>query len=260
MMTLEEIKARQPKVGIVLGSGLGSVADALGIIGSVPYAEVPGLACSQVQGHRGLLGLAEVAGQPIVIAQGRIHLYEGHSAAAATEMMRIMHDMGVRTVVLTNAAGCINSTFEVGQLMVITDHINLTGTSPLLGGPHFVDMSAVYSEPLRRLLCRKAELLGITLYQGVYAGLLGPQYETPAEIRMLRILGADAVGMSTVLEAIRARALGMDVLGISTLTNWAAGLSPDELDHGEVMTMGRSVAEPLAELLAALLSVVGKDE
>jgi purine-nucleoside phosphorylase len=253
MMTLEEMRSHGPTVGLVLGSGLSAVAEQLGLLGSVPFAEVPGLTSSTVAGHKGMLSLAKIHDKAVLVAQGRIHLYEGHTAAAATEMMAIMHYLGARTVVLTNAAGCIHQDFRVGELMLISDHLNLTGTSPLLGGPHFVDMTKTYALRPRSLLRLAAAELGIPLHEGVYAGLLGPQYETPAEIRMLRAMGADAVGMSTVLEAIRARSLGMKVIGISTLTNWAAGLGHGGLDHHEVLSVGRDASGALTALLRAVL-------
>ena len=256
-MSLEVIQSARPALGIVLGSGLGSVAEALGIEAVLAYSDVPGLPVSKVPGHAGRFVLARPGGVPVIIAQGRSHLYEGLSAKEVTAHVRFFHEIGVRTVMLTNAAGAINSTFAVGEMMLITDHINLTGTTPLLGGPHFHDMTEVYSAALREKLVQIAHENGIPLHQGVYASLLGPQYETPAEIRMLRTIGADAVGMSTVLEAIQARALKMEVIGLSTLTNWAAGLSTATLDHHEVMETGRSVANQLATLIKGLVQEAG---
>ena len=165
-----------------------------------------------------------------------------------------MHDLGVRVLMLTNAAGCLNTSFAPGELMLITDHLNLTGTSPLIGGPQFKDMTGVYSSRLSPLLLAAALREGFTLRQGVYAGLIGPQYETPAEIRMLRTLGADAVGMSTVLEAIQAHALDMEVVGLSTLTNWAAGIATEPLSHEDVMVTGRQSAGQVAALIRTLAS------
>jgi purine-nucleoside phosphorylase len=252
-MSLDLIRAVCPQLGIVLGSGLGAVAESFGIETTVSYDVVPGLTPSTVPGHAGRFVLARPSGVPVLIAQGRSHLYEGLTAAQATAQVRVMHDLGVRTLVLTNAAGAINTGFNVGELMLISDHLNLTGTTPLLGGPNFKDMSAIYDEALRARLQIAAGLAGFPLHEGVYAGLLGPQYETPAEIRMLRAMGADAVGMSTVLEAIQARALGMTVIGISTLTNWAAGITGEALSHEEVMITGKGVAVPMEALLRALL-------
>jgi purine-nucleoside phosphorylase len=253
-MTLTDIQNAAPRLGIVLGSGLGAVAESFGIEGDVSYRDVPGLHASTVPGHAGRFVLTRPNSVPVLIAQGRSHLYEGLTAAQVAAQVRVMHDLGVRTLVLTNAAGAVNTTFKVGELMLISDHLNLTGTTPLLGGPHFHDMTEVYSTRLRQLVHSNADAAGIPLHEGVYAGLLGPQYETPAEIRMLRALGADAVGMSTVLEAIQARALGMDVLGISTLTNWAAGIQPGTLSHGEVMETGRSVIGAMTTLLRGLVA------
>lgn len=253
-MSLSAISAACPDTAIVLGSGLGSVAETLGVVeAQVPYAEIPGLGAATVPGHAGRLVLCRVAGRPVLIAQGRRHLYEGLSAHEATACIRLMHGLGVRRVLLTNAAGAICADFAVGGLMLITDHLNLQGTTPLLGGPHFHDMSQVYDAEWRARLLAAADGLGLGLHQGVYAALLGPQYETPAEIRMLRVLGADAVGMSTVPEAIQARALGMQVAGISMLTNWAAGLKPQALDHAEVVAVGREASHQLAALLRASL-------
>jgi purine-nucleoside phosphorylase len=216
------------------------------------YAQIPGLRASTVPGHAGRLVLARHEGVPLVFAQGRSHLYEGISAHDATAIVRVLHRIGVRTLVLTNAAGAINTSFGVGELMLISDHLNLTSTSPLLGGPNFVDMTEVYGAAWRSKLSSIAEREAFPLHEGVYAGLLGPQYETPAEVRMLRTLGADAVGMSTVLEAIQARALGMEVIGISTLTNWAAGITNEKLDHAEVMRAGQGVVQQMTALVKGL--------
>jgi purine-nucleoside phosphorylase len=246
------MQAAAPRLGLVLGSGLGAVAEALGIEAEVSYRDVPGLHASTVPGHAGRFVLVRPGGMPVLIAQGRSHLYEGLTAAQVTAQVRVMHSLGVRTLVLSNAAGAINNTFCVGELMLLSDHLNLTGTSPLLGGPNFKDMTEVYSKRLRAVLHSIAQVEGFPLHEGVYAGLLGPQYETPAEIRMLRTLGADAVGMSTVLEAIQARALGMEVAGISTLTNWAAGLAEGTLNHEEVMATGRRAIGQMTALVRGL--------
>jgi purine-nucleoside phosphorylase len=252
-MSLSLIEQARPETAIVLGSGLGSVAEAFGVEAEVSFSEVPGLGASTVPGHAGRLVLCRVSGRPVLIAQGRRHLYEGLSAHEVTAGIRFMHDLGVRRVVLTNAAGAIKDSMVVGELMLITDHLNLQGTSPLLGGPHFHDMSEVYSLAWRERFIQASTQTGTALHQGVYAALTGPQYETPAEIRMLRAIGADAVGMSTVLEAIQARALGMEVAGISMLTNWAAGLKAQTLDHAEVVAVGKQAAVQLAALLRVAL-------
>ncbi len=255
-MSLDAIRKAGPKTGIVLGSGLGVVAEALGIEAQVPYAGIPGLPATAVPGHAGRFVLARVAGKPVLIAQGRSHLYEGLSAHEVTAGVRLMADLGVRTLVLTNAAGTLNREFPPGRLMLISDHINLLGTSPLVGGPAFHDMSEVYSRRLRSIFRDTAAGIGLSLPEGVYVAMLGPQYETPAEIRMLRTLGADAVGMSTVPEAIQARALGIEVAGVSLLTNWAAGMHGQPLSHEEVVAMGRTAGSDLATLLTDALPLL----
>ena len=252
-MSLTPINKACPETAIILGSGLSGVVDAFGVEAEVAFAEVPGLSASTVPGPVGRFVLVRVSDKPVLIAQGRRHLYEGLSAFEVTASIRFMHDLGIRRVVLTNAAGAIKDSMEVGELMLISDHLNLQGTTPLLGGAHFHDMSEVYSAGWRQRFHQAAQDLQLPLHEGVYAALLGPQYETPAEIRMLRTLGADAVGMSTVPEAIQARALGMEVAGISMLTNWAAGLKPQTLDHAEVVSVGRQASLRLAALLKAAL-------
>ena len=243
----------RPAWGIVLGSGLGSLVERLEIESTVSYADLPELPQSRVAGHAGRFVFGKLGGVPVVCAQGRVHLYEGRTAAEVTSFVRWMHDRGATRLILTNAAGTANPAFEPGRWMMIADHLNLTGTTPLLGGAHFIDMSEVYSARLRRHFARSAEEAGIPLHEGVYSGGLGPQYETPAEVRMLQRLGADAVGMSTVLEAIQARALGMEMAGFSCLTNWAAGLSPHPLAHEEVLATGTRAASQLADLLERAL-------
>lgn len=253
-MKLESIRSAKPETAVVLGSGLGAVAESLGIEVAVPYLDIPGLPVSKVPGHSGRFVLVRVAGRPLLIAQGRNHLYEGLSAQEITAGVRFMAEMGVKKLVLTNAAGTLNAAFAPGEFMLLSDHINLLGTTPLLGGPHFHDMTEVYSKRLRAIFDAAAKDAGLTLHEGVYAAMLGPQYETPAEIRMLRTLGADAVGMSTVPEAIQARALGMEVAGISILTNWAAGMQTQPLNHAEVIETGRTVTEDFTRLLIEALA------
>lgn len=243
----------QPVWGVVLGSGLGGLVDRVEIAASVPYSEITGLPVSSVPGHAGRFVFAKVGAVRVVIAQGRVHLYEGRSAQEVTAAVRFMAGLGVRRLVLTNAAGTLNPAFAPGGWMMLSDHLNLTGTSPLTGGPHFVDMSEVYSGTLRAHFASAAGEQSLALHEGVYAGLLGPQYETPAEVRMLRTLGADAVGMSTVLEAIQARALGVEVAAFSCLTNWAAGLGAEPLSHAEVLATGKAAADDLVRLLAVAL-------
>lgn len=241
-------------IGIVLGSGLGGLVDQCDrVLEEVSLADA-GLPAATVPGHAGGLVLAELSGRRVWLMRGRVHLYEGHDARAVTAGVRWLAAQGVRTLVLTNAAGCLNPAFAPGEWMMLTDHLNFTGTSPLLGGPHFHDMSEVYSRRLRSAFIDRAFTRGLVLREGVYAGVLGPQYETPAEVRLLRHCGADAVGMSTVMEAIQARALGMEVAGFSCLTNMAAGLSPTPLSHAEVMATGGAAAEQFAGLLAEWLA------
>ena len=193
----------------------------------------------------------EIGKRPIIFAQGRVHLYEGHSAKEVTAIVRVLARAGIKELIVTNAAGTANKDFAPGSWMMIVDHINLTGTTPLLGEPNFIDMSDCYSPQMRARFRAAAKQVGMILNEGVYAGLLGPQYETPAEVRMLRSLGADAIGMSTVLEVIQARALGMEVAGFSCLTNWAAGLGTEKLSHAEVLETGKAAAKSFAQLLQA---------
>src|SRR5215210_1208448 len=250
----DELQAWKPEWGMVLGSGLGPFVEHLGnVAGVVPFSEVTGVPQSKVPGHAGRFVFAEISGKRIVIAQGRVHLYEGYGAQDITAGVRFMAALGVSKLILTNAAGTLNPEFLPGGWMMVSDHLNLTGTTPLLGGPNFFDMSEIYTEPLRRAFAKTAIGEGIELHEGVYAGLLGPQYETPAEIRMLRSLGADAIGMSTVLEAIQARALGLEVAAFSCLTNWAAGLTGGMLSHGEVLDTGRGAAGDFVRLLGRVL-------
>ena len=251
-----------PKVGIVLGSGLGHFAEALRHAVRIPYRDLPGFLVATAQGHAGefifgTLGEAE-SGTGVVVMSGRFHLYEGYSALQVTCGIRLMSELGVRHVILTNAAGGINAEFKPGALVIISDHINLQGTNPLVGGsaaeerPHFPDMTEAYSTTLRRLARETAEELGISIYEGVYAAMLGPSYETPAEIRFLKTIGADLVGMSTVAETIMANDLGMDVLGISCVTNVAAGLSKEKLKHTDVLEVGQQVSNEFSRLLTVL--------
>ena len=239
------------KIAIVLGSGLGPFADSLEHRVVVPYSLVPGLPISKVPGHAGRFIVAQLDDRPILIAQGRVHLYEGWNASQVTGVVRLLHALGIETLILTNAAGSVNPLFAPGDWMMISDHLNLTGQTPLHGGAHFFDMSEIYSPDMRAIFRHQAKTLDTPLHEGVYAAMPGPQYETPAEIRMLRTLGADAVGMSTVPEAIQARALGMRVAGFSCLTNWGAGLSAGMLNHAEVTEAGRMAAGSLVALLRA---------
>ncbi len=241
------------RIAIVLGSGLGSFAEAISHETVIPYGDIEGLPISRVPGHAGRLLLGTLDRTPLLVAQGRVHLYEGWNATEVTSMVRLFHAAGVHTVVLTNAAGSVNPAFAPGSWMMLNDHINLTGESPLRGGAHFIDMTEVYDRGLRETFRKAASDRQMPLGEGVYLALPGPQYETPAEIRMIQRLGADAVGMSTVLETIQARALGLRVAGFSCLTNWGAGLGSAALHHEEVTEVGQKAASSLCALLADVL-------
>lgn len=232
---------------IVLGSGLGPLAEAVEVSREVPFGDV-GLPVSTVPGHAGKFIFGKLDGREVVLMKGRVHLYEGHSPQVVTAGIRWLAEQGVRSIILTNAAGTLNPDFPPGDWMMLSDHLNLTGTSPLQGAD-FQDLSEAYDGVWRARFRESAAKLGITLHEGVYAGNRGPQYETPAEVRMLRAMGADAVGMSTVLEAIQARALGMRVAAFSCLTNWAAGMNAKPLDHHEVMETGQQAAAAMIRLL-----------
>jgi len=249
-----------PDVAIVLGSGLGDFANSLADGRSIPYDELPHWPPSRVIGHEGRVVVGTVKGRTVAALSGRCHMYEGHDMQTVTFAVRALGVRGVKTLILTNAAGGVNTGFAKGALMVIDDHLNLTGDNPLVGtnderfGPRFPDMTEVYSARLRRFADDAGRETGVTLPHGVYAGLLGPSYETPAEIRYLRTIGADAVGMSTVPEAIAARHMGMEVLGISCITNMAAGVLPQPLDHREVMETAHRVRGQFIALLEGIIA------
>ncbi len=245
------IREFKPEIALVLGSGLGSFVDMVEVHHRFGFQEISGLPVSRVPGHAGEVVLAQIRGRRWLLFRGRVHLYEGWTAMESTKNVAFASEMGCRTIVLTNAAGALNVMHYPGTWMQITDQINLTGTTPLIGGAHFLDMTGVYTPSYVREFARLATQNQVTLHQGVYAGVLGPQYETPAEVRMLRAMGADAVGMSTVLEAIRARSLRMDVVGFSCLSNWAAGIHQGPLNHTEVLATGKEAADQLAKLLLA---------
>jgi purine-nucleoside phosphorylase len=244
-----------PRLGIVLGSGLGDLADKLDEPVAVPFAELPGWPAATAPGHVGRLLLGHLEGMPVALLQGRLHLYEGHDPGLVVQPVLLMGRLGAGTIVLTNASGGINPVFRAGTLMVVTDHLNLTGRTPLLGpnademGPRFPDLTEVYSTPLRERLHAAGRAEGVDLAEGIYAGLLGPSYETPAEVRMLRGLGADAVGMSTVLEAIAARWAGLSVCGVSLVTNPGAGYTGEPLTHEEVLAAGAEAGPRLARVI-----------
>ena len=249
----------QPEVGIVLGSGLGNVVDALDIESTVPYNEIPGGAASTVWGHSGKMILGRAGKLPVVVLAGRMHFYEGHDMRAVVHLARVAGRLGIKKLIVTNAAGGVNTSYTPGDLMLISDHINLMGTNPLIGqnidelGPRFPDMSEAYPESLRELAKGVAKEIGTELKEGVYLALSGPTYETPAEIRMLRVLGADAVGMSTVPEVIAMSHMNIPVLGISCITNMAAGVIKQKLTHQEVMDTTARVQETFTKLVLGVL-------
>ncbi len=249
-----ELSGFHPRCALVLGSGLGSFVDTCETLFSLPYAAIPGLPVSRVPGHAGRFVGARLSGIDLLIAQGRVHQYEGHSAREVAAHVRLMARLQPELLILTNAAGTLNPAFAPGSWMMLGDHLNLTASSPLHGGPNFHDMSEVYDRGVRREFQAAAVSVGATLHEGVYACVPGPQYETPAEVRMLRLLGADAVGMSTVAEAVQAGALGMRVAGFSCLTNWAAGVGDQPLSHDEVMETGLAAGAVLCPVLSAFLS------
>ncbi len=248
----------EPRAAIVLGSGLGFLADEVESAVRIPYAEIPGFPQPGVAGHKGELVAGTLDGVSVLVQSGRFHLYEGHEAQVAALPVRVMATLGVRTLIVTNAAGGVRLTFRPGTLMLIADHINLMFRNPLTGPvlegeERFPDMSEPYDAALRALARDAAREAKIPLEEGVYAGLLGPSYETPAEIRMLQRLGADAVGMSTVPEVIAARVRGMRCLGFSTITNLATGISPAALSHQEVLDVGRQVGQALGTIVKGVL-------
>jgi purine-nucleoside phosphorylase len=259
----------QPQVGLILGSGLNALADEVQDADRIPYADIPHYGRTSVSGHRGQVVIGHLAGQEVFIMQGRIHCYEGISLQRATLPVRVMHELGIRTLIVTNAAGGINPSYRAGDLMLIQDHIGLmamTGGNPLWGpnddslGPRFPPMNKAYDPALRRLALKVAGELGLALHQGVYVGLGGPTFETPAEVRYLRMIGGDAVGMSTVPEVIVARHMDMRVLGISGISN-AAVHDPgaeEEASHEEVLAAGKVLVPQLIALLRGVLAEMGK--
>jgi purine-nucleoside phosphorylase len=255
----------RPLIAVVLGSGLGDFADDLSEATKIDYADIPHFHRSTAVGHAGRLVLGKVGACPLVVMQGRIHLYEGHPASAVGFPMRVFSGLGVRAAILTNAAGGINLEYGQGALVMIKDHINLQGQNPLTGledmrfGPRFIDMTEAYSRGYRKHAAEAAQKIGIELREGVYAALAGPSYETPAEIRFLRTIGADLVGMSTVPETIVARQMGIKVLAISCVTNMAAGVLDKPLNHGEVLETGRRVSGQFKALLRQVIPAIARD-
>jgi purine-nucleoside phosphorylase len=253
----------QPRFGLVLGSGLGGLADRIESAVRIPYADLPGFPEPAVEGHSGVLVVGELGGVPTVAMRGRAHLYEGYSVREATFPIRVLAALGIQALFLSNAAGAIAPGLAPGDLMAIRDHINLMGRNPLVGSvvpgdPRFPDLSAAWDPELRQVLLEAARATGVTLHEGVYAAVLGPSFETPAEIRMLERLGADAVGMSTVPELITARARGIRCFGISCLTNYAAGIGSRPLDHQEVIETTERVGDRFQELV--MVAVAAADQ
>lgn len=255
----------RPKIGLVLGSGLGAFADSLRDPSIIPYSEVPCFPQSTAIGHAGRLVIGHAGDVPVAAMQGRVHQYEGYSAQQVAFPIRVFGRMGIKSVILTNAAGGINPGYSQGALVLIKDHINLQATNPLIGpnddrfGLRFPDMTHTYSRAYREIAREEAARLGIMLHEGIYAALLGPSYETPAEIEHLRRIGADLVGMSTVAEVIAARHMGLNVLAISCVTNMAAGILDQPLSHAEVMETGERVRGTFEKLLKALLPRVAEN-
>ena len=253
---------KRPTVGMILGSGLGDLADSLENKVVIPYEEIPHFPRSTVEGHAGALVVGEICGKTVAVMQGRVHYYEGYSQQLITMPVRVMKLLGVECLVLTNAAGGVNLDYKPGDLMLISDHINFSGSNPLVGGnldefgPRFPDASDVYTESLRHKVMAAAEKEGIELRQGVYMMFSGPSFETPAEIRMARVLGADAVGMSTVPEALVAAHCGMDVIGVSCISNMAAGILPQKLTHQEVLDTGVLVHDKFCKLVKLVLDIM----
>ena len=261
----EYIRSRvsvRPAIGLVLGSGLGDFADTLENAIRIPYADIPNFPVPSIPGHSGALVFGRKCGREVVVMQGRIHYYEGLSQQEITLPIRVLAALGVKTLVLTNACGGVNLSFTPGDLMLISDHINYSGANPLIGpnfdafGPRFPDMSDLYTASLRAAIKEKAAEAGIPLQEGVYAMYSGPNYETPAEIRMFRILGADTVGMSTVPEALVAGHCGMQVVGVSCVTNMAAGVLPVKLSHAEVTETANRVSVKFRKLIDLILTVI----
>lgn len=259
----EQILSRtktQPAIAVVLGSGLGAFADELSESTSIAYKDIHGFAQATVEGHAGKLVIGKAGNVPIAAMQGRFHFYEGYSLDEVTFPVRVLKLLGVRTLILTNAAGSLNTELTPGSLMIISDHINLMGVNPLIGpnenrfGPRFPDLSSTYDPELQSLVIEEAKAMNIEMRRGVYAALTGPSYETPAEIHMVRTMGADAVGMSTVPEAIVARHMDMAIIGISCITNLAAGVSNRPIDHSQVMEIGNRVRGQFTELLRRVIA------
>lgn len=264
----EQVKAKidfEPKVALILGSGLGDYAKEMEVVQTVEYAEIEGFPISTVAGHQGRFVFGYVQGVPVVAMQGRVHYYEGYPMSDVVLPVRLMGMLGAKTVILTNAAGGVNYNFQPGDLMMITDHITTAVPSPLIGpnldelGTRFPDMSNVYDKELREKIKQAARNVGVSLQQGVYMQFTGPSYETPAEVRMCRTLGGDAAGMSTACEAMAARHMGLKVCGISCITNMAAGMSNQPLNHKEVQETADRVANEFKKLVTETIRLIGQE-
>lgn len=258
-------RAGEAELAVVLGSGLGGYEEKLEDAVFIPYQDIPGFPLSTVAGHAGRFAVGTLFGKRVMVMCGRFHSYEGYEMGLVTMPVRVMRLLGVKTLILTNAAGGVNEGFKPGDLMLIEDYLNFSGRNPLRGpnmeefGPRFPDMSEAYAPALRECALRAAEKLGLSLQKGVYCWFNGPTYETPAEIRMARVLGADAVGMSTVPETIVAHHAGMKVLGISTITNMAAGIKKEKINHAEVMEIGRRVKSDFTRLMDQIIADIPKE-
>lgn len=259
----EYVRARigeTPRIGLILGSGLGGIAEVIEDKHVIPYGEIPHFVCSTAPGHKGQFVAGRFGGKPVICMQGRLHFYEGHALSDIIFPVRVMKQLGVTSLIVTNAAGGINTSFQVGDLMLIEDHINFMGTNPLIGpndasfGPRFCDMTYTYTPALRQAAQEAAQTLGLTLQKGVYLGCTGPSYETPAEIRAFRTLGADAVGMSTVPEVIAASHCGLQVLAFSLITNMAAGILDQPLTEEEVIDIGNRRGSDLQRLITQIVT------
>lgn len=256
---IQSITSLKPEIGIILGSGLGALADQVKDAKVIPYLDIPHFGQSQAVGHANQLILGTLNGRKVVLMKGRFHYYEGYPLTKVTFPVRVMKALGIHSLIVTNACGAINTSFKPGQLMVITDHINLTGNNPLMGhnderlGVRFVDLSSAYDKDYQSLALNIGQQMGLTIQKGVYAWWSGPTYETPAEIRMIRALGGDAVGMSTVPEVIVARHSNIRVLGISCLTNMAAGILPQPLSHHEVIDVANQVSHDFQQLVSTIV-------
>lgn len=260
--TVDYLKAQglvAPEIGLILGSGLGDLANDVENAIKISYEKIPNFPVSTVEGHAGQLVYGDLSGKKVIILQGRFHYYEGYDLQTVTYPVRVFKELGVKTLIVTNAAGGVNTSFQPGDLMIITDHLNLTGENPLIGhnvaahGPRFVDMSETYSKRGQHILREAADQIGLHLQQGVYTWLTGPTYETPAEIRYVRTIGGDAVGMSTVPEAIVAKHCGLEVLGVTCITNLAAGMQ-SSLNHEEVMEISQKVKPQFKQLIQTVLT------